>query len=136
MEIESTTAMESYILESTRVSPQIRFLPEEGLLELRGRSSPEHPLLLYQPLIEKLDQYVNNGSPQLVINFELDYFNTSSSKCIYEILKKAGQMNEMGSSLTVNWYYEEDDEDMMEQGEDFSDLLEIAFNFKEKEEEY
>ncbi len=133
MEIESTTAMESYILESTRVSPQIRFIPEEGLLELRGRSSPEHPLQLYQPLIDKLDQYVCNGSQALIINFELDYFNTSSSKCIYELLKKAGKMFEMGKALTVNWYYEEDDEDMMEQGEDFSDLLDIVFNFKEVE---
>jgi hypothetical protein len=131
MELESTTAMESYILESTRVSPQIRFLPCEGLLELRGRSSPEHPLQLYQPLIDKLDQYVSNGGHQLIINFELDYFNTSSSKCIYEILKKALQMYETGKSLTINWYYDEDDEDMMEQGEDLSDLLNIEFNFKE-----
>ncbi len=131
MEIDSITAMESYLLEPTRVSPQIRFLPDEGLLELRGRSSPEHPLQLYQPLIERLDEYVSNGSQQLIINFELDYFNTSSSKCIYELLRKAGQMYALGKTLTVNWYYEEDDEDMMEQGEDFADLLDIEFNFKE-----
>ncbi|MEQ9298808.1 MAG: DUF1987 domain-containing protein [Cyclobacteriaceae bacterium] len=133
MQLESTTAMESYVLESTRVSPQIRFLPEEGLLELRGRSSPEHPLQVYQPLIDRLERYVSNGSHTLIINFELDYFNTSSSKCIYEIFKKAGQMGASGKELIINWFYEEEDEDMIEQGEDFANLLDIEFNFKEVE---
>ena len=31
--------------------------------------------------------------------------------------------------MEVNWYYEEEDEDMLETGEDIADLLDLDFNF-------
>jgi hypothetical protein len=64
-------------------------------------------------------------------NFKMTMFNTSSAKCIYDILKRIKAMSALGTEVEVNWYYEDNDEDMMECGEDFSDLLSMDFKYIE-----
>lgn len=127
--------MEPILLEPTRITPLINFDPEQGILELKGRSSPENSIAFYQRLIDNLDQYVESDKESLVANFAFEYFNTSSSKCLFDVFKRLAKIDEVGKELVINWYYEEDDEDMMEAGEDYCDLLDLDFNFIEIEEE-
>lgn len=121
--------MDKYYLEPTKVTPLINFDPSEGILELKGRSSPENPIEMYSILISKLDDFAQNGSDSLNAHIEFEYFNTSSSKCLFDILKRISSMQDSGKNIQINWAYEDGDEDMMEAGEDFSDLLDIEFNF-------
>lgn len=123
--------MEKFYLEPTKISPLINFIPEDGLLELKGRSSPENPIVFFKPLYDVIDQYALNGSSKLKVNMELNYFNTSSSKCLYELLKKISVMTDLGKTVEVNWFYEEDDDDILEAGEDLESLLGINFNYVE-----
>jgi len=125
--------MERVFIEPTRVTPLINFDPSEGLLEIKGRSSPENTIQFYQPLMEALDAYLDEGGNGLTANIAFEYFNTSSSKCLFDLFKKLSQLDEDGRDLHINWFYEEDDEDMMEAGEDYSDLLDLEFNFLEIE---
>ncbi|MEM7298694.1 MAG: SiaC family regulatory phosphoprotein, partial [Bacteroidota bacterium] len=67
----------------------------------------------------------------VITHFIQTYFNTSSSKCIYDILKEIKFLKERGKNVRVRWYYEQYDEDMMEAGEDYSDLLDLPFAFIE-----
>lgn len=121
--------MDDYFKEPTKVSPKVLFSPKKGILEIKGRSSPENPVKFYEPLNELLDIFIQNGSDSLVVNLELDYFNTSSSKCLYEILKRVYTMVSMGKELKINWFYEEDDEDILEAGEDLASVLGCEFNY-------
>jgi hypothetical protein len=125
--------MERIFLEPTRVTPLINFDPQMGILEMKGRSSPENAIQFYQSLIDYLDGYIESGNEAFVANFAFEYFNTSSSKCLFDVFKRLSKMNDSGIELTINWYYEEDDDDMMEAGEDYSDLLDLDFNFIEIE---
>lgn len=125
--------MEKIFIEPTRVTPLINFNPEEGLLEIKGRSSPENSIQFYQKLIDGLDEFVARGDLDLTANIAFEYFNTSSSKCLFDVFKKMSKIEDNGQLLTINWFYEEDDEDMMEAGEDYSDLLDLEFNFLEIE---
>ncbi len=111
----------------------MNFDPEEGILELKGRSSPENAIQFYQELLNNLDEYIENGKNTFVANFAFEYFNTSSSKCLFDVFKRLSKMDENDIELTINWFYEEDDEDMMEAGEDYCDLLDLDFNFIEIE---
>ncbi len=122
-------------VEPTKLTPEINFNSEQGILEFKGRSSPENSIQFYSHINEKLDQYIQseNGSAELVVNFEFDYFNSSSSKCLWDVFKKLIIIREKGKKVTVNWFYEEDDEDMKESGEDFRDLMDLEFNFIERE---
>ena len=119
--------METLIIEATNLTPFIKFDAEAGKLELVGRSIPENSLEFYQPVYEWLDTYVASPNDKTIVEVKLDYFNTSSSKCILDILKKVDKLDEAGFDILIKWFYNESDEDMMEAGEDYGDLLESPF---------
>ena len=125
--------LERIFLEPSRITPLINFDPDEGMLEMRGRSSPENAIQFYQEIIETLDNYVDKGSGGFTASFAFEYFNTSSSKCLFDMFKRMVKIRDSGKDLIINWFYEEFDEDMMEAGEDYSDLLDLEFNFIEIE---
>jgi len=127
--------MEKVFIEPTRTTPLVKFDPDEGLLEMKGRSSPENSIQFYQKVLDSLEEYVRTGVDELTANFAFEYFNTSSSKCLFDVFKRLNKLDAIGKEVTINWYYEEGDDDMMEAGEDYSDLLDLDFNFFEIEED-
>ena len=94
-----------------------------------GRSSPENSLQFYEPILEALSS--DFAAEKVDVRIKMEYFNTSSSKCIYDVLKELKRLEGKGKDVIVRWYYDEDDEDMMEAGEDYSDLLDLHFKFIE-----
>jgi hypothetical protein len=58
---------------------------------------------------------------------QLEYFNTSSSKCILDVFKKLEAIHKAKHDVTINWFYEEDDEDMLEAGEDYESIIRVPF---------
>ncbi len=116
-------------IEATNKSPYVMFDPEKGLLEIKGRSIPENSVEFYNPLMKLLDEFAHNPSASKTqVNIHLEYFNTSSSKCLLDIFKKLESINEKGSEVIVNWHFEEDDEDMQEAGEDYQAITNLKFN--------
>lgn len=126
--------MEKIFIEPTRVTPLISFDPESDLLEIKGRSSPENSILFYEQVLNLIDEFKETDKPVLTVNFSFEYFNTSSSKCLYDVFRKLVEIENFDKELVINWHYEEDDEDMMEAGEDYADLLDLEINFIEIEE--
>jgi len=127
--------MESLNIEGSAKTPTIKFEPATGKLLIRGRSIPENSIEFYKPLVDKLEEYA--GSPQSTTNvdIQLEYFNTSSSKCILDVFKKLEAINAGSSEVVINWHYEEDDEDMLEAGEDYQAIINVPFKMVEMEEE-
>ena len=122
--------MEILYIEPTSTTPLVHFDKQIGLLDLRGRSSPENSVSFYSNILEHIDHYCKVGSV-LTANFSFEYFNTSSLKNIFVLLQRIVKFWKAGGSVEVNWYYEEDDEDMFEAGEDLNEILGLPFNFKE-----
>ncbi|MFY0627972.1 MAG: DUF1987 domain-containing protein [Reichenbachiella sp.] len=120
--------MEGYFIRSSRVTPSVYFNPKKELLDLRGRSNPENPLTFYNFLLTNLDNYSTLDAPKIIVNMAFEYFNTSSSKCLFLLLSKLNNINQQGKKVIVNWYHEEDDEDMKESGEDYSSFFDYEFN--------
>jgi hypothetical protein len=120
--------METLNIEGTAKTPTIKFDPSKGVVELRGRSIPENSIEFYKPLIDWLEKYSQAPQGNTVVNIQLEYFNTSSSKCILDVFKKLEAINKAGnSSVVINWHYEEDDEDMSEAGEDYQAIINVPF---------
>lgn len=90
---------------------------------MSGRSIPENSIEFYRPLFEWLDDYVKIPSDKTIFDIKLEYFNTSSSKCLVEIFRRLERITSNG--VVINWFYEEDDEDMQESGEDFKEIIDI-----------
>lgn len=123
--------MESLSIEGTKKTPSVNLDPETGVIEIKGRSIPENSIEFYRPIMEWLDQYAHNPKKKTTVNVQLDYFNTSSSKCILDIFKKLESLKKARNEVVINWYYEEDDEDMLESGEDYESIIRVPFKMIE-----
>jgi len=123
--------MEDLKHEGSAKTPVVEF-SSNGELLLKGRSIPENSIEFYKPLIEWLESYSESPNSTTVLSVQLEYFNTSSSKCILDVFKKLESIS--GSEITVKWYYEEDDEDMLEAGEDYEAIIDLPFEMIEVEE--
>jgi hypothetical protein len=120
--------MEAIAIEGTPKTPTVNFDTEKGFLEIKGRSIPENSIEFYKPVVDLLEKYATKPQPATNVNIQLEYFNTSSSKCILDVFKKLEGINKGGvSKVTINWYYEEDDEDMLEAGEDYQAIINVPF---------
>ncbi|MCD4794145.1 MAG: DUF1987 domain-containing protein [Bacteroidales bacterium] len=126
--------MESIKIERTRKTPDVVFNAETGKIQIEGKSIPENSIEFYKPLVDWLDEYGNNPVENTEVNIKLEYFNTSSSKCILDVFKKLETIYKGDNNVIINWYYEEDDEDMLEAGEDYQSILKIPFKMIEMEE--
>jgi hypothetical protein len=120
--------MTVFTLEGSPKTPIVNLNPETGVLELKGRSIPENSIEFYKPIFDWIDSYHSNPKPATQVNIVLEYFNTSSSKCILDLFKKLENLNNGGKTkVTINWHYEEDDEDMLEAGEDYQAIISVPF---------
>ncbi len=126
--------MENLTLEGSAKTPTVKFDSENGVLELKGRSIPENSIEFYKPLNDWIDGYAGAPKPNTVVDIKLEYFNTSSSKCILDLFKQLEKLNGGNTEVKVNWYFEEDDEDMEEAGEDYQAIIDLPFKMIEVEE--
>lgn len=121
-------ATNPYIVQQSTKTPLINFDPN-GNLELKGKSIPENTILFYKPLFEWLNEYAQNPASKTNLNIQLDYFNTSSSKSIVDLFKMLELISKSGKSeTTINWLYNQEDDDMQEAGEDYKSIIKIPFN--------
>lgn len=123
--------MEDINIQGTPKTPTVEFNASNGTLLLKGRSIPENSIEFYRPLIDWIANYSKQPQAQTEVSIQLEYFNTSSSKCILDVFKK---LETLGENVSIKWYYEEDDEDMLEAGEDYDAIINIPFKMIEVEE--
>ena len=121
--------MQNLSLKKTLKTPRIHFDVLNGHLLMEGRSIPEDAFSFYQPIYKWLEQYIQESDTKTTIEFRLEYFNTSSSKCILEILHILEKIKDK-QPVQVKWFYDEDDEDMLESGENYSQIIELPIKFE------
>jgi hypothetical protein len=117
-------------------APKAEFSHHTGLFELTGVSRPENVSAFYSQLIDWLRTFEQECrksgkwlSPAITVNFKLTYCNSASSKYIYQMLEIITSWKEFGINPVINWYYDESDDKMRDDGQDLSDALEYDFNY-------
>jgi hypothetical protein len=120
--------MENFSQDPGPKTPKIFFEASTGHFELSGRSIPENSIELYKPVLRWLDDYVKQPSASTHLIIKLEYFNTSSSKCIIDLFRRLEKVKKQGYEVKVTWYYEEEDEDMKESGEDFREIIHVPMD--------
>lgn len=125
--------MQKFELKETSTTPYVLLDNLNGIIKLEGRSIPENVIDFYQPIIHWIESYIKEPCNTTLVHFKLEYFNTSSSKRIFDIIKKVETIAaQEGKTVTINWYYEEDDEDIFFAGNDYKTLVpKVEFNLLE-----
>ena len=116
-------------IEPTEITPSFQIDFSTSTMEFRGRSLTCVSQRFYQPILEKIESVFEKGTRTFTANFIFEYFNTSSSKCLFDILRKLVSYKNNGAKITINWFYDEIDEDMKETGEDYEKILGVSFNY-------
>jgi len=134
--------MEKLYFPPTPTSPEINFSPEEKIFFMRGISSPEDVRRLYYPVIEWFREYIdtilegnsNPYSPDSPLKFQVDleYFNSSSAKFLYDIFLELKRLISSGIPVILEWLYDEEDTDLREAGSDIASLIEMEFTYVPK----
>jgi hypothetical protein len=127
--------MDNIEISGTSKTPEVKFMAETGKLEITGRSIPENSYQFYEPLLTWLDEYAKTPQENTILSFQLDYFNTSSSMYILGILKKLEKIFLAENAVKVRWIYDADDEDMLQTGEDFKQIVKLPIDMVEIDQE-
>ena len=110
--------MENLKLEATKYTPEIS-LDSSGIISLVGKSYPENTFEFYAPMMKWLEEYFEETSvDKTVINMEIIYFNSSSSKLFFDFFDLLEENTEE-NDIEINWIYDEENESAQEAGEDF-----------------
>ncbi|MGM0375273.1 MAG: DUF1987 domain-containing protein [Bacteroidota bacterium] len=116
-------------IQGTDDTPSVVLDKDKGHFEISGRSLPEDVNMFYEPILEWIEKYAEDPNDRTEFNFKLEYFNTASSKVILDILLKFEEIAESGKDVVIKWHYHEDEEDMLEAGEEYADIVEVPFDY-------
>lgn len=123
--------MEKIIRTATDRTPEVFFDFEGGVFSFKGESYPEDASAFFGPLHQSLEEFLGTDfDSEIVFDVEFAYFNSSSAKVLmnlFQLLEDAAK--NQGKKTVINWHYNEDDDTMLEFGEDFaSDMEHASFN--------
>ena len=122
--------MEKIVISATQKTPIIHL--DNGIIEIKGRSTPEDIDKVYLPVFSWFDKYLESPEKQTIINFHFEYFNSSTTKVLMRLINKVVSLSKSDEyELIINWIYF--DEDILEHGQDFEELSGISFNFIEED---
>ncbi|TVQ93990.1 MAG: DUF1987 domain-containing protein [Bacteroidetes bacterium] len=119
--------MEVIKITGTDDTPNVILDAEKGIIEFSGRSLPEDVLSFYGPVLQWIEEYIQSPNQKTEINIKLDYFNTASSKVILDILIYFETIAKQDKEVIVHWFYQEEDEDMEEAGEEYAEIVDVKF---------
>jgi hypothetical protein len=120
--------MDNLRIEKTKYTLDVDFNAESGVFSLEGRSLPENTIDFFNPIFSFLKRYFTEISGNITMNCKMTYFNSGSSKRLMELFRLLEEYNGGSSEVVVNWNYDEDDEDQLEEGEEFAEDFDLTFN--------
>jgi len=121
--------MDDLNLSMTEYTLEINFDSEKGVLEMSGSSYPENSMEFFMPIFNWLEEYIKKINKAITLNLKFEYLNTSSTKCMIDILELLEKYYNTGGEVQVNWYYDEDDEDILETGKDMAEDIVVPISF-------
>jgi hypothetical protein len=132
--------MDTLRIEGTNTTPKVSFDAKERLLEISGYSRPENVRDFYAPLLQWIEDFkssilasksVGIDPDAVTFKFKFIYFNSSSAKFIYDIILQLNEMQSHKIPLKLYWYFDEDDDELREAGEELSDMANLPFFYIE-----
>lgn len=107
----------SLLIKQTKKTPLV--IIDKDQLKIIGRSMPEDTTNFYKPIFDKI---VSSKKDSITAHIDLEYFNSTSSKCMYNLIY---YISNNFKESNINWYHDVDDDDMVEYIEDFEKSIGI-----------
>ena len=132
--------MRDLVIKGNDRSPSIIFKPAENKFVIGGESRPEDARKYFHPVVEWIEDFshftaLHKGEEKNIYHFDfrMEYMNSISTKIIYDLLKKLEALPH--ATIIINWHYASDDVDMQENGQEYSQMVNLKFEFYPYEEQ-
>lgn len=111
---------------ATKSSPKVHYSPDETALLISGECYPENPFTFFEPIFTWLRTELPRME-KLHLQVKVPYMNSSSTKCMLDLLDLLCDTPNHSCSAKVFWYYDKDNERALELAEEFREDIEIPF---------
>jgi len=122
--------LEPLFLEATTETPEIHFDAQKPTFSIKGKSFPEETRDFFDPVLNWLNDYADAPNAKTEVTIHMDYYNSSTSVALMEVLKLLERIHLKGHEVTIHWHYDLIDDDMLEAGEEYEELLKLPFTYK------
>lgn len=99
--------------------PDVNFNANTGKLSISGASYLEDTSKFYAPILSWLTAFYNSASTPVQLDLNLNYYNTSSSRSILDILMLTKEFEKKGGTVVVNWHHKGDDPEVYDEVQDY-----------------
>jgi hypothetical protein len=120
--------MDNLIINETATTPNVLCDVSKRLITIKGRAISENAFEFFSPIEEWILEYKKLKLP-LQVDLYFEYFNTSSSIYLRKIIKLLDEMHICGASVVMNWQYDDDDDDMQDQGIEITYKISFPISF-------
>ncbi len=120
--------MDNLILAKTKSTLGVNFNASSGECVLEGSSFPENTSDFFKPVTDWLIKYMLEVTGKVTLNLKFDYLNSSSIKFISDIADRLQSYHNAGAEVELKWYYDENDEDILEMGQELKEDINFPFN--------
>jgi hypothetical protein len=111
-------------IEATKSTPQILY--QAGVLSIAGESYPENSFAFFEPVFAWFHQTLPTLDA-LTLEINLKYMNSSSTKCLLDLLDLLADATTAGKSVSVTWRYEEGNDRALDLAEEFKEDFDFPF---------
>lgn len=118
------------VIEETHDTPKIILDKSTGIFEVSGRSLPENAVKFYAPILTWMEEYIKTPNQATHFEFKLDYFNSASTKKVFEIIIVLEKLSQKNQSVVVTWYHTKEDELIKNRGLEIKEMVELPFELK------
>ncbi len=118
-------------ISSTEITPEVNFDLTANTFLIKGRSMPEDAEKFYSAIILWLRSNLDGSGREANFDVVLDYYNTGSFIRLMALFNVLHEFNGKGHRFKVRWICEADDEDNVDDGRSFQEVLKIPFEIIE-----
>jgi len=113
-------------IEATKYSPSIHYHEDRAILEISGESHPENSFVFFKPVFDWLRTELP-GLERLTLVLHIAYMNSSSTKCMLDVLDMLDERFITGADIRVRWYYDAGNERAADLAEEFQEDMSMPF---------
>ena len=110
----------------TASTPAVLWDAASATLSISGESYPENSFAFFGPIFAWLAESLP-ALERIRLRISVSYMNSSSTKCLLDIIDLLAEAAERGCDASIVWLYEADNDRARELAEEFREDLSIPF---------
>lgn len=123
--------MENLVINPTKTTFGINFNSEAGALDISGTSYPDNAIEFFKPILDWVKEFTEaKNNDTLIIQFKVNYYNTSSSKYLFKMLEMVEKFHSKGNNVEIIWHYYEGEEDMLDTWKELIEELDLPYKIE------